>query len=399
MRTINCKKCGAEIDASLGECPICGTVYYVLPNDAAAGKSEQPDSFRNFKSFNNVDNDDIFNTRVLKKTTGDNSAEDDADDTRAFTPVTSAEDRPAFRAAPTAKRSAAPQNQNSERNRAQATVQDKKAKRGRRKLAIWAIALMALLTLILTIMSGAFNFGGNSDSNDKMDNVVGLAEETATALLENKGLKVSTAYEYNEAMLGTVIEQSIKEGKRIKRGQPIILTVSSGPKQTDEDAGVKTATAPSLKGKTYDQALYEVTAAGLLLTTAENVYSDTVPEGTVISQNPSSGTVLNKGDIVTITLSDGPKPTPTPNTFALSVLSGPGGSISPRGTIDAVEGEGLSFTITPDDGYVIKEVKVDGSNVGAVSSYTLTNIMEPHSIYAVFEPAAPTDTDNPTATP
>ena len=37
MQTIICKKCGAVIDASLGECPVCGAVYYIVPEGA-----EQP---------------------------------------------------------------------------------------------------------------------------------------------------------------------------------------------------------------------------------------------------------------------------------------------------------------------------------------------------------------------
>ena len=43
MRTIICKRCGSPIDASLGECPVCGAVYYILPED---DPSEEPDETR-----------------------------------------------------------------------------------------------------------------------------------------------------------------------------------------------------------------------------------------------------------------------------------------------------------------------------------------------------------------
>ena len=55
--------------------------------------------------------------------------------------------------------------------------------------------------------------------------------------------------------------------------------------------------------------------------------------------------------------------------YTISVIQSAGGSISPS-TTSVARGSGKSFTITPDEGYVIADVRVDGRSVGAVSSYT-----------------------------
>lgn len=62
-----------------------------------------------------------------------------------------------------------------------------------------------------------------------------------------------------------------------------------------------------------------------------------------------------------------------------------GGSISPSGALSVASGTDQTFTITPDAGYHISNVSVDGSNVGAVSSYTFANVTANHMISAFFE--------------
>ena len=49
------------------------------------------------------------------------------------------------------------------------------------------------------------------------------------------------------------------------------------------------------------------------------------------------------------------------------------------------EREDATFRIIPNDGYIIKDVKIDGESVGAVSEYTLKKIEENHRISAYFE--------------
>src|SRR5439155_223322 len=70
--------------------------------------------------------------------------------------------------------------------------------------------------------------------------------------------------------------------------------------------------------------------------------------------------------------------------YTIAASAGTGGSISPSG--DAVAGCGTDkeFTITPDGCHDIADVLVDGVSVGAVSSYTLTNVTANHVVSASF---------------
>jgi len=73
---------------------------------------------------------------------------------------------------------------------------------------------------------------------------------------------------------------------------------------------------------------------------------------------------------------------PPPNTITAS--AGPGGSISPSGSVSVNAGTNQNFTITPASGHNVVAVTVDGASVGAVTSYTFNNVTANHSISAVF---------------
>ena len=60
------------------------------------------------------------------------------------------------------------------------------------------------------------------------------------------------------------------------------------------------------------------------------------------------------------------------------------GKIAPTGDVAVPKGESKTFTITPDSGYHIKDVLVDGVSVGAVSTYTFEDVVENHTIHATF---------------
>ena len=76
----------------------------------------------------------------------------------------------------------------------------------------------------------------------------------------------------------------------------------------------------------------------------------------------------------------------TPNVvMTITASAGSGGSISPTGAITVNYGDSKTFTITPNSGYKISNVKVDGGSVGAVSTYTFTNVTSNHSIEVLFE--------------
>lgn len=64
--------------------------------------------------------------------------------------------------------------------------------------------------------------------------------------------------------------------------------------------------------------------------------------------------------------------------------AGTNGTISPVGWTSVGEGGEQTFTITPDAGYAVAKVLVDGRSVGAVTSYTFRNVTQDHTIEAVF---------------
>jgi len=83
------------------------------------------------------------------------------------------------------------------------------------------------------------------------------------------------------------------------------------------------------------------------------------------------------------------------NTYTITPSAGTGGAIVP-GTAQTVNhGGGASFTIGANTGYHIADVRVDGTSVGAVASYTFTNVTANHTISATF--ALDTFTITPTA--
>ena len=68
----------------------------------------------------------------------------------------------------------------------------------------------------------------------------------------------------------------------------------------------------------------------------------------------------------------------------IKATAGANGSISPSGWTSVREGWDQTFTITPDKGYAVAKVLVDGKSVGAVTSYTFKNVTKDHTIEAVF---------------
>ena len=70
--------------------------------------------------------------------------------------------------------------------------------------------------------------------------------------------------------------------------------------------------------------------------------------------------------------------------YTIKATAGAGGSISPSGNVSIREGRDQTFTITPDKGYAVANVKIDGKSIGAVKSYTFENVSRTHTIEVIF---------------
>ena len=70
--------------------------------------------------------------------------------------------------------------------------------------------------------------------------------------------------------------------------------------------------------------------------------------------------------------------------YTIKAAAGTGGSISPSGNVSVREGADQTFTITPDKGYAVANVKIDGKSIGAVKAYTFENVRRNHTIEVSF---------------
>lgn len=73
------------------------------------------------------------------------------------------------------------------------------------------------------------------------------------------------------------------------------------------------------------------------------------------------------------------------NRYIISAFADGSGTISPSGSINIAHGGNQTYTITPDSGFGVADVLVDGQSVGSNTSITFTNVTAPHTIRAIFE--------------
>jgi hypothetical protein len=190
------------------------------------------------------------------------------------------------------------------------------------------------------------------------------------------------------------------------------------------DGGSVAVTSPS--GQTYQFSA--VSAAGSLTATfAINTFNITVTQGANGVISPGNTTV-NYGDnqtfsitpnagysLASLTVDGSPVAVASSytftnvtgahtitatfaiNTFNITVTQGANGLISPDSTVVAYGGS-QSFTVTPDAGFYITSLNVDGSYLGIASSYTFTNVTGDHTITATFA-SIPNPTPAPTPAP
>jgi len=73
------------------------------------------------------------------------------------------------------------------------------------------------------------------------------------------------------------------------------------------------------------------------------------------------------------------------NLYTITAIAGENGTIFPSGTLTAEYGSSKTFTIIPNSGYHIAEVKVDGTSIGPVTTFTFDNITSNHTLEASFD--------------
>ncbi len=76
--------------------------------------------------------------------------------------------------------------------------------------------------------------------------------------------------------------------------------------------------------------------------------------------------------------------------YGITATAGANGSISPAGLTTVAAGGGQDYAITPNVGYEVANVLVNGSSVGPVSSYSFANVQADATIQALFSPITAT---------
>ena len=161
----------------------------------------------------------------------------------------------------------------------------------------------------------------------EMPLVTGWNIKDAKTVLEKRSLIVETEYvESDEYAEDIVIETSHEAGNKVAKGTTIKLTVSSGA------AGV---ILQETAGKTREDAETTLTNQGFQISWVEN-FSESVPAGVVISQDPASGTKVPEGSVITVNVSKGSQSDTimVPNVIGMSEMDG---------TVELVEA-GLTIT-------------------------------------------------------
>jgi eukaryotic-like serine/threonine-protein kinase len=145
-----------------------------------------------------------------------------------------------------------------------------------------------------------------SSGRVEVPDVTGQSEDEARQALEQAGFSVETRDAASDSVeVGAVISQSPKAGEAAAAGSEVALTVSTGVSEVE---------VPDLTGFTVAEASSALEEAELGLGEQYYAPSSTVPEGTIISQEPYAGTEVEPGTAVSVTVSSGPPVAPQPST-------------------------------------------------------------------------------------
>jgi beta-lactam-binding protein with PASTA domain len=166
------------------------------------------------------------------------------------------------------------------------------------------LILAAVAFLVFRLLSGP---GTTPVAQVTVPNFVGQSLTQAQAVALQNGLvldSTATAPAPSGTDPSDVLAQDPAAGTKIDRGGTVKLTIAVGP---------ATVAVPDLRNKTETDAFNLLAAARLQLGAKTEAFDPTVPAGSVISQSPPAGVLVNEGTAVAYVLSKGPEPSPSPS--------------------------------------------------------------------------------------
>jgi len=180
----------------------------------------------------------------------------------------------------------------------------------------------------------------------------------------------------------TLLAKAYDAGGNVTSSSPIAVTVYN-TSIINASAGIGGAITPS--------GTITVPAGGsqtLIITPnigykIQNVLIDNSISAGAVSSYTFTNVTTNHGINATFSLV-------SPTTYTITATAGTGGTIAPSGSVSVTAGASQLFTMTPNTGYTIASVLVDGVNQGALATYTFSNVQAAHTISASFSLIPPT---------
>ncbi len=214
----------------------------------------------------------------------------------------------------------------------------------------------------LTVSKGPSSF--------EIPDVVGKNKDEAESILNKKGLSVSVEYEKNDSVPeNEVVKQSVPAGTSVKRGDKIVLTISSGR---------ETITVADVTGKTKNEAEDILKKQGFKVKILEN-YDINVEKGTVISLFPEAGTSQLPDTTIVVYASKGK--------FPLTVsFDGNGGSVEETSRTVYVSDTYGTLPVPARTGYKFEGWSQYKSGGAIVTPSTEVAAYMDHVLYASWSP-------------
>ena len=196
------------------------------------------------------------------------------------------------------------------------------------------------------------------------------SQDGARAALEQKDLKLgAVSEEYNDSVaVGKVCRQDIAGGSKTDAGTTVNIWLSKGPEPK--------SVVPNIVGQTKAEAEKLLSAAGLKGEVKEEKFSDTVPKGSVISQDTNANSSVNKDSVIKYVVSKGKDPSrettkaeeKPKDKYAVATIKLSDMEIGE----DVTEGKlAYSLEVTKEDGKIITYPAKEFSDLASFKSFEL----------------------------
>lgn len=232
---------------------------------------------------------------------------------------------------------------------------DSKAKMSNKKKA--GIAIGCILGAIAVVAAIWFAFFSGGDKVEVPD-VTGKTTSEATEILKAAGFEVGSINNVYDTSVesGKVVAQSPKAHNKVAKGSKINLDISQGSEKVE---------VPDVSGMSESEATSKLINAGFSVGNSRSENSDNFDAGKIIGTNPSAGSSVAKGSVISLIISKGADKVTVPNITGLSLSEA-------RARAQAV---GLTISQTGSDhssqygvNYIISQSPQAGSSVAKGSS-------------------------------